>query len=130
MGEEILAKPRNDALGRGREEVHLREVHHALYGEQPHQQDGDAIEQAAIVLLERGVQQVANHCGNASPTPAATTRHAAAATSRPAYGRTSGSSRRAAWRHEPARRRAPRGSRSRYALTRRSIAIAANSAAR
>ena len=48
---------RSDVLG---EQVDLDEVHRALQREQQDQPERDAVEQRAVALLERGVEQVAH----------------------------------------------------------------------
>ena len=59
MREHILAQFRDNSLRRAREQVHLDEVHCALERESEHESDRDAVEQCAIVLLERRVEQLA-----------------------------------------------------------------------
>ena len=58
--EHVLAQLRDHALGRAGEQVHLHEVHHALQREQRDEPERDAVEQRAVALLERRVEQRAH----------------------------------------------------------------------
>jgi hypothetical protein len=61
--EHVLAQLGDHALRRPGEQVHLDEVHDALQREREHERDRNAVEQRAIVLLERGVEQLAHDLG-------------------------------------------------------------------
>jgi hypothetical protein len=58
MREEVLPQRGDHALTGGREQVHLHEVHRALQQEQQDQAERDSVEQCAVALLERRVEQV------------------------------------------------------------------------
>ena len=60
MREHVLAQLRDHPLRRAGEQVDLHEVHRALQREGEHEPDRDAVEQGAVALLERGVEQVAH----------------------------------------------------------------------
>ena len=56
-----------DALRRGREQVDLDEIHRALQREQRDQPERDPVEQRAVALLERRVEQVAHDVREREP---------------------------------------------------------------
>jgi hypothetical protein len=57
MREDVLTQPRDDTLGRRREQIHLHEVHRALQREQTDESERDTIEQRTVVSLKRRVEQ-------------------------------------------------------------------------
>ena len=65
--EHVLAQLRDHALRRAREQVDLDEVHQPLQRERSRQAERDAVEQRAVVLLERGVEQVLHDGGKGEP---------------------------------------------------------------
>ena len=58
MTVDVFPKPGDDPLSGRRQEKDLNEVHQPLEREQRNQSEGDAIEEAAVMTLERRVEEV------------------------------------------------------------------------
>src|SRR6185436_5741317 len=67
MREHVFTQSGDDALRRRRQQEDLYEVHHALQREQPEEAEGDAIEERAVVSLERRVEKPSHDLGEDQP---------------------------------------------------------------